>query len=328
MDDNQIALPADAPLAHGYNVEFAIAAWLDAKQGKSNSAKTRKAYEGTIADYRQVLQRAGLDLDSTNYQAMTLATQAWCKSSKRGKTVSAATINQRLAIMSSFFDYAAKHNLLPGINPVIKVERARVQQYASAQPLDAETVKARMKAIDRADTIGKRDYAILSVALSTGRRLHEIANLRWADMQIGGDNHITLTFTTKGAKILRDRLAPPVGRVLLDYLYTIYGTAAISQGTLSPESPIWVSTSKRNTGAAVGWQTIRKICEEHLGTSKVHALRHTFAHSMEKANAKPTEIQRRLGHSSLHTTSIYLDALSSAENEYADVLCDMFGIGD
>lgn len=328
MDDDQIALPADEPLAHGYNVEFAIAAWLDAKQGKSNSAKTRKAYEETIADYRQVLQRAGLDLDSTNYQAMTLATQAWCKSSKRGKTVSAATINQRLAIMSSFFDYAAKHNLLPGVNPIIKVERARVQQYATAQPLDAQTIKARMKAIDRADTTGKRDYAILSVALSTGRRLHELASLRWADVQITGSDYVTLTFKTKGAKILRDTLAQPVGRVLLDYLYAIYGTAAISQGTLPPESPIWVSTSKRNTGAAVGWQTIRKICEEHLGTSKVHALRHTFAHSMEKANAKPTEIQRRLGHSSLHTTSIYLDALASAENQYADALCDMFGIGE
>ena len=55
-----------------------------------------------------------------------------------------------------------------------------------------------------------------------------------------------------------------------------------------------------------------------------HALRHTFAHAMEEAGAKVSEIQSRLGHSSLATTGRYLAQLASEKNPYAGIVESFF----
>ena len=47
--------------------------------------------------------------------------------------------------------------------------------------------------------------------------------------------------------------------------------------------------------------------------SQVHALRHTFAKSMEEAGAKVSAIQARLGHTSLAVTGCYLARLNQSE---------------
>ena len=93
-------------------------------------------------------------------------------------------------------------------------------------------------------------------------------------------------------------------------------------------APIWLSFSLRNKGKAISIQAITDICEKHLGTSKVHALRHTFARAMEDSGAKVSDIQARLGHESLATTGRYLATLKRAENEHADNLAKLFGIDE
>jgi integrase len=49
---------------------------------------------------------------------------------------------------------------------------------------------------------------------------------------------------------------------------------------------------------------------------------------MEDAGAKISEIQARLGHSSLATTGRYLAALRSAENPQAEKVAEMLGLGE
>ncbi len=73
-------------------------------------------------------------------------------------------------------------------------------------------------------------------------------------------------------------------------------------------------------------QAIADVCQKRLGISKVHSLRHTFAKAMEDSGAKVSEIQARLGHSSLATTGRYLAALSQADNAHAEALVGLFGI--
>ncbi len=43
---------------------------------------------------------------------------------------------------------------------------------------------------------------------------------------------------------------------------------------------------------------------------------------LEDRGVKPSEIQRRLGHQSLRTTTIYLGRLSSAENPVSEAMAD------
>jgi integrase len=170
-----------------------------------------------------------------------------------------------------------------------------------------------------------RDYVLLAVALQTGRRLSELAALRWRAVHPDGDR-VTLTWErAKGGKVLRDTLPAPVGRALMHYLAALYGAEL---GRLPNDAPIWVSCSPHGRAQALGVRSIARICERWLGTSKVHALRHTFARTMEDQGAKVSEIQARLGHSSLATTGRYLAALNQAENKHADALAGVFGFDE
>ena len=96
---------------------------------------------------------------------------------------------------------------------------------------------------------------------------------------------------------------------------------------MANDDPLWVFLERgRSKGQALGMQSIADICEKYLGTSKVHATRHTWAHTMQKAGATPSQIQARLGHESLATTGRYLGALNQAENEHAETIAAMLGI--
>ena len=302
-------------------IDLAIAAWLDSKGKRSGSSKTHKAYSDTLTDFRAALRSKGLDLDS-DPRPVRLTAQAWAGASKRGNEVTPATFNQRLAVVSSFYTFANRAELLIGVNPIERVDRRKVQEYASAIPLAANDVKKRMAAIDRGTVEGKRDYALLAVALSTGRRVAELANLRKGDLLLS-DGRITLTFRhAKGGKVMTDTLDVRVSKAVIEYLAAACGPDFMSRPT---NDPVWISLSHRNNGKPVSSQTVADICERHLGTSKVHALRHTFAHSMEKSGAAASEIQSRLGHESLATTGRYLASLRKADNPHAAALADMFG---
>lgn len=47
---------------------------------------------------------------------------------------------------------------------------------------------------------------------------------------------------------------------------------------------------------------------------------------MEQHGAKVSEIQRKLGHKSIATTSLYLQALTSEENPYAEAIQQAIGV--
>jgi integrase len=316
------------------SLDALIGAWLHSKHQRSGSDRTPAEYAAVLSDYRAELQRAGMDLDAADVRALGLIAQAWAARprSRDGRPVSAATHNRRLAILSSFYTYAKRHGMQttagqPPANPVELVERARVQAYAAAQPLDTGDVAARLAAIDRAELSGKRDYALLSVALSTGRRVSELAALRWAQVSLS-NGRATLTWArTKGGKVMQDRLSAPVTGALLDWLAAAYGTQALA--TLPGASPLWLALGRNvPSGAqrALSIDAIADVCRKWLGTSKVHATRHTFAVAMEMTGAKLTDIQARLGHSNAATTGVYLQRLHSGDNAYADDVAALFGI--
>lgn len=310
-------------------VQVAINRWLEAKSGRSGSAKTKQAYSDAIVEFRETLKRERLDLDSDPNRVADVA-ERWASKPRQTRAdeqpITASTFNQRIAIISSFYSYAEKHHL-HDLNPIRQVERRPVQSYANAVPLDAANVSRRLKAIDRSDMAGKRDYALLLVALTTGRRLSELVGLKIGDVA-RMDKRVTLTFRrAKGGKVMRDTLAADVAKALLDYLASAYNKKLAD---LSIDAPVWVSLhhaakSKPLVERGLSLRAVSDICKARLGVSKVHALRHTFAHELEGAGAKVSDIQARLGHSNLATTGRYLAALNSADNPYADELAKLFG---
>src|SRR6266568_1262226 len=289
-------------------IEQAIAAWLDEK--RADSTRTADAYEDALNDFRDTLHKANLDLDSEPALVAPLA-QGWARHSKReGAAVTATTFNQRRSILSSFYKYAIGYEVLL-YNPIERVKRQKPGKKDAARPLASSTIKSGLARIDRSTQNGLRDYALLSVALATGRRVSEIAGLRYKHLHRDGNTCIVDFDHCKGKKAFTNRLEAGTTRALYAYLEAVYPGQLL---TLSGDAPVWVSFSDRNYGQAIGRRTMSNICEAYLGTSKTHAPRHTLAVAMHNKQAKLTDIQKALGHSNPAITGDYLNELLSYEN--------------
>lgn len=316
-------LPPTAPVelvSGGDLLELAIASWLDAKAGRSGSPHTARIYRTGFADFRAALHRTGLELDA-DPRAVALAAQAWASHGNPA----GATYNLRLAVLSSFYLFARKQGLLDRENPIALVERRPEQSYGQATALTPDYVRRQLAAIDRSTLAGQRDYAILSVTLVTGRRVAEIASLRWEHVQAMENGAVKLFFRrTKGGKTMADILPIVVSRALTSYLHTLYGQQL---STLAPDAPIWIAVARNRYGLPLSPHALGVICHQHLHTH-FHALRHTFARTMEDTGAKVSEIQGRLGHESLATTGKYLAALRRADNPHGEALAELLGLGE
>lgn len=323
---------AQSLVQYDRSIDNLIEGWLlEKRTSQSGSSKTDRAYRDTLQSFRETLQRGGLDLDSLETNTITDVATVWAAmrapNAKHTGEIAPATYNQRLAILSSFYTYcqdqAKRYDAgqeLP--NPIKAVKRRKVQAYAAAVPLDGDEVMAKLEAIDQNTLQGKRDYALLMVALLTGHRASELVGLRWRDVKPTGKK-VLLTFHCKGGKVMRDILDVEPSKVLLTYLHTAYGQKL---GSLGQDAPVWISCSKQNQGKAISTHTLNDICETYLGTSKIHSLRHTFAVELDKLHAPLAEISARLGHSNEEITSRYLKAARGAENPYAGRLAARFGI--
>ena len=300
-------------------------AWLKTKSERTGSAKTERAYQDTINGFRALLKSARpipLDLDSDDTRATRLAAESFAA----GNGVSSATFNQRLAILSSFYTYAIKQEVLDK-DPMDLAERRPPNTRDAAQPMDDTEIAQAFTSIDRGTLEGLRDYALLSLAVTTGRRSRELAALTWSDIRLTGkgksENMLITWQRCKGNKQMRDEIEPRTKTALLAYLRALYGA---DLRKLTSDAPIFVSLSRNNYRGALSIQAVSDICLKRLGTSKVHTTRHTFAVTMERAGASLSDVGAKLGHASLKTTSGYMKRLHSAENPHAAKLGEMFGI--
>ena len=99
--------------------------------------------------------------------------------------------NTRLAAIRSFFRYVAMNepaHLLYCQRVLSMPGKRHVKRTVTF--LDREEIAALLAAPDRSTWVGRRDYAILLVALQTGLRASELLNLRCKDVVLGTGAHI------------------------------------------------------------------------------------------------------------------------------------------
>lgn len=324
-----------AIVPYQFTINSAIKEWLAQKTTRTGSQKTRLAYQDTMQQFRHTLATGGLDLLSNPIDIARVAA-IWANrrasTSRRAESdVSPSTYNQRLAILSSWYTFVQETYHLDIANPIKEVKKRPVQAYAAALPIAPDTVEQGLEDIDRQSLPGLRDYAILAVALATGRRASELVGLRAGDVKIAGagrrgkekDVRVTLTFHCKGSKVMRDQLDAETSGVLLEYLHAHYGKHLL---TLPADAPVWASYSRQNRGKAISAKALSNICADHLETSKVHALRHTFSVGMIRSGAPITDLAGRLGHTDIKITQIYSKEIMGDENPYSEKLTARFGI--
>ena len=333
MTDTSLALPS-------FTIDASITEWLTQKQKtRSGSAKTILAYSDTVASFRSFLVDFGLDLlanpiDIARIAPVWASTRLPARLNKDGTPnkrhqgeVSNSTYDQRLAILSSWYTFVQEVYKLDIPNPIKDVARRNVQAYAEVLPIEPDVIETGLESINREKIAGLRNYALLAVALATGRRAGELVGLYGEDVTIHGKGkgaRVLLRFHCKGGKVEYNKLDEETSVVFLEYLHAQFGKRRFP---IAPDAPIWVSYSKQNRGAKISVQTLSLICRQSFGTSKNHALRHTFAEGEVRLGAPITDLAAALGHTDIKITQRYVKAIDkSAENPLGRKLVERFGI--
>src|SRR4029077_19246413 len=122
---------------------------------------------------------------------------------ERGNTV--RTRNARLAAIHSFFRYAATREPAAAdhIQRVLAIPHKR-HGRGSIAFLTPEETDVLLAAPDRGSWLGRRDHALLLVAIQLGLRVSELIHLRGTDVHLGIGAHIRCP--CKGRK---ERCTPP-----------------------------------------------------------------------------------------------------------------------
>lgn len=173
------------------------------------------------------------------------------------------------------------------------------------QSLTRPEVKALLAAPDQRTWFGRRDHAFLLVAAQTGLRQSELTSLTRGDLILGPGAHVRVI--GKGRKERCVPLAKPTVAVLKTWLREPpRGDGQILfpnlRGTpLSPDAVHYLLL--RHVKAA------SRFCSSLKGKRvTVHVLRHTMALDLLQGGVDRSVIALWLGHESVETTQIYLEA--------------------
>ncbi|HEY9757947.1 MAG TPA: site-specific integrase [Oculatellaceae cyanobacterium] len=218
--------------------------------------------------------------------------------------ISARSRNVRLAAIRSFFRYAALEAPTQSaqIQRVLAVPSKRHTREVICF-LTKPEIDAILEAPDKTCWAGRRDYALILLAVQTGLRLSELTALTRADLVIGRTAYVRVI--GKGRKERTTPLTKQTSAVLKAWMQE-----SESQTILFPSS----------RGMQLSADGVQYIVRKHVNTASKscpsliakrvtpHVLRYTTAMELLQAGVDRAMIALWLGHESLDTTQMYLHA--------------------
>jgi site-specific recombinase XerD len=275
----------------------------------------RQASPRTIAAYRDTLRLllefvhqqtatmpAALDWDTLDASRIS----AFLNHLEDKRHNSIRTRNVRLTAIRSLFSYAAlrhpEHALL--IQRVLAIPPKRFDKRIITF-LTAPEIDALIAAPDQSRWEGRRDRALILLAVQTGLRVSELAGLNCTDVAFGVGANVRCE--GKGRKQRAVPLTAPVETLLKVWLAERSGR---------PNDPLFPTrTGRRLSRDAIALRvsthaaTAAQRCPSLLGKRiHPHVLRHSCAMSLLQAGVDTSVIALWLGHAGVRSTDAYVHA--------------------
>jgi integrase/recombinase XerD len=223
---------------------------------------------------------------------------------KRGNC--ARSRNVRLAAIHSFFKYIALYDPSHGAS-IQRVLSIPTKKYDRKQIdfLTEPEIEALLTAPDRKTWNGRRDRALLLLALQTGLRVSELIGLTCKDVVLDSGAHVKCK--GKGRKDRCTTLRKEVVAILRIWLRERSG---------QPDDPLFPNTR----GGFISRDGVEYLLAKHVAVASQkcpsiqkkrvspHVLRHTAAMELLQHGVDLTVIALWLGHESPETTQIYVHA--------------------
>jgi integrase/recombinase XerD len=225
---------------------------------------------------------------------------------ENSRKITARSRNLRLTAIRSFFHYAAYEEPAHA-EQIQRVLAIPGKRYARTlvQFLDRPEIDALLAAPDQRTWLGRRDHALLLVAVQTGLRLSELTGLQTQDVNLTTGAHVRCS--GKGRKERCTPLTKHTVAVLKAWLHESAKRAAE-----------WLFPSAR--GGRLSADAVQDLLAKYVAVAgqscsslqkkrvTPHVLRHAAAMELLQAGVDRSVIALWLGHESVETTQIYLDA--------------------
>jgi integrase/recombinase XerD len=275
----------------------------------------RQVSPNTIASYRdtfclllkycdQRLKRSPSELELEDLDAALIG--AFLHHLEQDRGVCARTRNQRLAAIRSFFRYVAfRAPEEAGRSSQILALPSKRFDRATIDYLTRPEIEAMLQAPDRTTWGGRRDHALMMIAILTGLRASEMVGLRCQDVTLGTGAHVRCS--GKGRKARCTPIAKQGRAVLKSWLGERGG---------NPSDVLFPNAK----GGALSRHGLQHILSKHAEKARLrcpslrskrvspHVLRHTTAMSLLEGGADSMMIALMLGHESVGTTQVYIKA--------------------
>lgn len=152
------------------------------------------------------------------------------------------------------------------------------------------------------------DWLVIHLALSTGLRVSEIANLCCGDIWIDDGKASIIVRNGKCGKQRIVRFNDDFKGHLKEYLEWKKNNGL----DCGPESPLIRSS---NTAGKMTTRALQKAFERNVKRAgipgySIHSLRHTYATFLLRASGNLRLVQKQLGHSSVTVTEVYAGVLN------------------
>ncbi len=214
--------------------------------------------------------------------------------------------NTRLAAIRSFYRYVAMNAPEHALHcqRILAMPNKRYTRR-SVDFIDRTEMEALLAAPDATTWIGRRDRAILLLALQTGLRVSELINLNCADIVLASGAHIRCE--GKGRRQRSTPLRRDTVRTLQAWLKERSGQA---------DDPVFPTIRGDRLSRDAVEHIVRKYvlaasraCASLVGKRvSPHVLRHSTAMDLLQNGVDSTMIALWLGHESVETTQVYVHA--------------------
>ena len=277
-----------------------------------SSPRTAKAYQRAVIE--------AMDAVGVNYVADITAPmleeyRGWLVgrlATERDNRLSPATVNLKLAGLRQFLRFCLVTGLTQlskdAIGFVLKSPKSEVQK-----PYEVLNESERAALLNVAQDSNPREYALVALGLGCGLRVSELVKVRLSDFSQDEDGHWWLL--VKMGKGRKDRIIPVAPSVMETITAWIASSGRDLTSKADRDTFLFCTRQSPRMTPQRAWQLVKALTQR-AGIEKPispHSLRHTMAIETLRAGASPVAVQRMLGHSSLQTTSRYLDHLERAD---------------
>jgi site-specific recombinase XerD len=259
-------------------------------------------------------------------EVSALDVQSW-RNALEEKGFKHATVYARISRLSSFYAWVLRDPALGQFITSNPAQNARPKcpkpyQTESSKALDDEQISALVRVVMRravaGDVVGKRDYALLLMFITTGMRRQEVIGLRGSDIELKKEDLIVRCRVKGGDYVGRAVNEPLVREALLDYL-----KSSDRMNALGSDRPLWTRHDRAGrAGAPLSSHSFSKNLKGYareVGIEKIHIhqTRHTFARIISEETGSIVETQDALGHKNLATTRVYIGRIAVKRDKHS-----------